>query len=139
MIHIIYIYIIINTLMLSILHDMWNDRSSSLRQNAVAFILIFVFGLFLIVISTPIDIFNYFNKGGGRSIIINLKFILFTNYFTQKLWETIEDKEEWVNQVKSIIKTKQDYKKPTFIDKTHILAASKAIAYIEKNQLLKTK
>jgi len=135
MIHLIYIYIIINTFMLSMLHDTWNE-DRNIKGNLVAFVLIFTLGIVLLLISTPFDIFNYFKKGSGKSILINLKFILFTKYYTKKLLQKIEDKQEWIEDRKRVLSFKENMKTKTIVDKTHILAIKKAIAFIEENKLI---
>jgi len=135
MIHLIYIYIIINTFMLSMLHDTWNE-DKNIKGNLVAFVLIFTLGIVFLLISTPIDVFNYFKKGSGKSILINLKFILFTKYYTKKLLQKIENKQEWIEDRKRVLSFKENMKTKTIVDKTHILAIKKAIAFIEENKLI---
>lgn len=134
MIHIIYIYIIINTFLLSIYHDMWNDRMG-FRGNAIAFMMIFLFGTFLIVFSTPIDIANYFIKGSGRSILINLKFILFPNFFTPKLLKNTDDLPKCIDMINYAMEQRLKQKKRTFVDWTYIWGARKINSYIKKNNI----
>ena len=139
MIHAIYIYCIVNAFMLGYFEEDWNESRNRLINKIVIFLLITLLGAPMWIIGFIVDAFNYFKAGDGRSIIVNLKFILFTKSATTKLLDKIIAKDEWLKETKRISEIKEDMKGKSLNDKLHILAIKKVMQHIEKNNLIKTK
>lgn len=135
MIHIIYIYIIINAFMLGILEDTWSNRSDSFRNNLVGFLILSIFGTIFGAMQLVVNLSAFFYSDIWRDIRTNVKYAVFTKSATTKLLKSSESPKKYYDTIVLVLEHKLKLQNKSIVDLSYILGAKRIVKYITKNNI----